>query len=1142
MSQVDISRQQSRTPWALLWSALLVLGSTLVAWSYDDHRRTALDAEYSLKFRATSAASDIERTLQSITAALNSIHADGRSILVGKRGLEFAGQHMKVLSDSLDGVRTLSLFDARGTVVASSRPELVNQNFAERAYFQLALKEKDPARLYLSEPFQISLEVYAITMVRSILGVDGEFLGIAAATLEPSDFKQTLEGFSEFPDSFASIVHGAGGVFVFTPAATPMPANDDQRMVATSTLRPESLNMDHALTVSVSRDVDQIFIQWRKQALLMAAFFLGLTLLSTLGLGSYQRRMRVLNESHALLRQQAQEKERWTFSLLNATGQIAHVGGWSLDAASRALTWTDEVYRIYELPLDTPLSVDIALGFYGPEHRSHLRAAFASALDHGKPFELELELDTLGGRRIWVHAQGICEVDAVTGKTLRVFGAFQDISAAKFSALHLRYSEARFAAFFDGSMVGMATMSINKDWIKINPAMCRILGYSIQDLIFKTWADIAHPEDLDALLNSFESTLMGAADQFSLETRFVRPHSDTVYTIMAVSAVRNSNHEIDFLAVVLEDISLRKLAEQKMRSALQLTQSFLEHFPGMAYIKDKNSTVLMANRGFELIGLNPELMIGKNSLELLPAPLGERVMADDRRVLENGGFELIEEEFAGRNFESSKFVIQDEQGERLLGGITMDVTARHRHIRLTQALLEINELGSQLAEKSFLTKGLELAEQLTNSGIGFLHFVNDDQETLELVTWTTNALKGCTAVHDSHYPISQAGIWADCFRQKRPAVFNDYAGHTQKQGLPKGHAPLHRLISVPVIEGGVVRMMMGVGNKPTNYEDIDVQALQLIGNDLWRVARRKRVEMQLQQRIAELGALNARLTDTQGQLMQSEKLSAIGQLAAGIAHEINNPVGFVYSNMSTLSDYVNDLLAIDSLYSEMEDQVAGIAPELVERARALKLACDHAFVVSDLRQLLRESTEGLERVKTIVQDLKDFSRTGETGWDWADLHKGLQSTLNIVRNEIKYKAEIVQDLGTLPLVRCIPAQINQVFMNLLVNAAQAIVSRGQITLRSGVDGEFVWLTVQDDGCGIAPDKLKRIFEPFYTSKPVGKGTGLGLALAWGIMQRHQGAIEVQSTPGKGSCFTVRLPMAGPAVAADVQPPKEVEQL
>jgi signal transduction histidine kinase len=166
-------------------------------------------------------------------------------------------------------------------------------------------------------------------------------------------------------------------------------------------------------------------------------------------------------------------------------------------------------------------------------------------------------------------------------------------------------------------------------------------------------------------------------------------------------------------------------------------------------------------------------------------------------------------------------------------------------------------------------------------------------------------------------------------------------------------------------------------------------------------------------------------------------------------------------------------------------------------------------------------------VKKIVQDLRDFSRIDSTEWNEADLNAGLESTLNVVRNELKYKAEVVKNMGELPPVRCHLGQINQVFMNLLVNAAQAIEERGTITLASGADGPWVWVSVEDTGKGMAPEVLKRIFEPFFTTKPVGKGTGLGLSLAYDIVKNHGGRIEVQSEPGRGTRFQVWLPVAGP---------------
>ena len=174
---------------------------------------------------------------------------------------------------------------------------------------------------------------------------------------------------------------------------------------------------------------------------------------------------------------------------------------------------------------------------------------------------------------------------------------------------------------------------------------------------------------------------------------------------------------------------------------------------------------------------------------------------------------------------------------------------------------------------------------------------------------------------------------------------------------------------------------------------------------------------------------------------------------------------------------------------------------------------------------MKESRDGITRVKKIVQDLKDFSHVdAQDEWQWADLHKGLDSTLNIVWNEIKYHAEVIKEYGEIPEVECFPSQLNQVFMNLLVNAAHAITDKGIITIRTGRQGEEVFIRIADTGKGIPEENLKRVFDPFFTTKPVGKGTGLGLSLSYGIMQKHNGRIEVQSEVGKGATFTLWLPI------------------
>jgi signal transduction histidine kinase len=204
------------------------------------------------------------------------------------------------------------------------------------------------------------------------------------------------------------------------------------------------------------------------------------------------------------------------------------------------------------------------------------------------------------------------------------------------------------------------------------------------------------------------------------------------------------------------------------------------------------------------------------------------------------------------------------------------------------------------------------------------------------------------------------------------------------------------------------------------------------------------------------------------------------------------------------------------------------------RARALRDGHDFAFLRGDIMALLSESRDGLVRVKGIVQDLKDFSRTGgEEAWEMADLHAVLESTLNIVRSELKRKARIEIHYGDLPKVECVPSRLAQVFINLLVNAGQAIGAEGKVTLSTGVEGGQAWVRVEDTGCGISEENISRIFDPFFTTKPVGEGTGLGLSVSYAIVLKHGGQIDVESELGRGTRFTVRLPIRH-ASAVEVQ--------
>jgi signal transduction histidine kinase len=269
-------------------------------------------------------------------------------------------------------------------------------------------------------------------------------------------------------------------------------------------------------------------------------------------------------------------------------------------------------------------------------------------------------------------------------------------------------------------------------------------------------------------------------------------------------------------------------------------------------------------------------------------------------------------------------------------------------------------------------------------------------------------------------------------------------------------------------------------------------------------------------------------------LLHQDKLASIGQLAAGIAHEINNPMGFIMSNLRTLKNYADAerqymLVLEKTIKDSCSDETCRELEELCKRL-------DVGYALEDIPPLIAESLEGAERVKRIVLDLKDFARIDEDSLKETDLNQCVQSTANIVRNEIKYVADLDLQLGNIPSLLCNPQQINQVIANLLVNAAQAIGGNGRITVSTSVESDKLFLTVADTGCGIPAEIRTRIFDPFFTTKEVGKGTGLGLSISYDIVRKHGGEITLESESGVGTTFMVRLPISGPDADGQLAPP------
>ena len=314
-----------------------------------------------------------------------------------------------------------------------------------------------------------------------------------------------------------------------------------------------------------------------------------------------------------------------------------------------------------------------------------------------------------------------------------------------------------------------------------------------------------------------------------------------------------------------------------------------------------------------------------------------------------------------------------------------------------------------------------------------------------------------------------------------------------------------------------------------------IQEIQALADQFRRMAENiERREDDLKETNRELSSVNNQMMQQQQMLVHSEKLASVGQLAAGVAHEINNPTGYVRSNLEMLNRYTESLREILLAYRKAEDTLRPADADSADILKKLREEHDLDYILTDMPDLMHESLEGITRIQNIVMDLKSFSRVDEQEMQTVDLNESVvEAALRLVYNEIKYKCDVVRNLNELPPVTCKPGEISQVIMNLLTNACDAINTKGSISVSTYCKGDNVYIEVSDTGEGISEEGQLRLFDPFYTTKEIGKGTGLGLSICQAIIQKHGGEITVRSRLGHGTTFTVWVPV-GKQVTEEVK--------